>query len=90
LWPTGQDDTTVPFDWGQHTSAELLVRDVNVQFRIYPGLEHEIGEEQVLMVNKYVSNGIWLTDCPYHLFSSHLLPITLGYVSSTEYTNNKN
>ena len=44
---TGRDDELVLSGWGERTAAALLRAGEQVQFRAYPMLGHEVGEEQV-------------------------------------------
>ena len=43
----GAEDQLVPPAWGRATGSSLLLSGVDVQFREYSGLSHEIGEEQL-------------------------------------------
>jgi len=44
----GVDDAMIQLDWGRHTATTLHLREVDVQFKEYNGLTHEIGVEQLV------------------------------------------
>ena len=37
----------IPYEWGEHTATSLLLKDRDVQFKNYPGVDHEIAVEEV-------------------------------------------
>jgi predicted esterase len=43
----GEHDSLIPCDWGRKTGANLLVRELNVVFRSYPRVDHEMAPPQV-------------------------------------------
>ncbi len=46
----GENDSLIPCDWGRKTAANLLVRELNIEFRSYPGVDHEMGPAEVRMI----------------------------------------
>lgn len=47
---SGERDAMISCDWGRQTASNLLLRDVDVQFRTYPGVGHEIDPSEVLCI----------------------------------------
>lgn len=47
----GQDDQTIPIDWGRFTASNLALYcpNLDIQFYEYPECDHEISEEQVIL-----------------------------------------
>jgi hypothetical protein len=43
----GVQDSLIDVNWGQDTAHDLHLRNPNVKFKKYIGLDHEIGEVQV-------------------------------------------
>lgn len=43
----GEDDGLIACEWGRKTSASLLLRDIDVTFRTYAGVDHEISPEEL-------------------------------------------
>jgi hypothetical protein len=37
----------IGFDWGRATASNLLLRGINIRFKGYKGLDHEIGDGEV-------------------------------------------
>ena len=37
----------IRYEWGEHTATSLLLKDRDVQFKNYPGVDHEIAVEEV-------------------------------------------
>ncbi len=44
----GEDDEIVKLEWGRHTATTLHLHEIDVQFKEYKGLTHEIGIEQLV------------------------------------------
>ena len=44
----GEDDSMIRLEWGEQTATALLLRDRDVQFKNYPGVDHEIAIEEVM------------------------------------------
>ena len=44
----GEDDEFIKLEWGRHTATTLHLREIDVQFKDYKGLTHEIGIEQLV------------------------------------------
>lgn len=44
----GNADSMIRHEWGQETATSLLLRGLNVRFESYDGLDHEIGEFELL------------------------------------------
>lgn len=38
----------IRLEWGEQTATALLLRDRDVQFKNYPGVDHEIAIEEVM------------------------------------------
>jgi predicted esterase len=43
----GEADSFINCDWGRKTAANLLLKDIDVQFRTYSNVAHELAEEEV-------------------------------------------
>eukprot|EP00600_Ochromonadales_sp_CCMP1393_P013358 CAMPEP_0175004078 /NCGR_PEP_ID=MMETSP0005-20121125/4568_1 /TAXON_ID=420556 /ORGANISM="Ochromonas sp., Strain CCMP1393" /LENGTH=446 /DNA_ID=CAMNT_0016259193 /DNA_START=160 /DNA_END=1500 /DNA_ORIENTATION=+ len=43
----GEDDPMIQLDWGRKTAANLLLRKIDVQFRTYPHVQHELATDQL-------------------------------------------
>jgi hypothetical protein len=41
------EDSLIRFEWGESTATSLLLKDRDVQFKSYEGLDHEIGVDEV-------------------------------------------
>lgn len=52
----GQDDSMISVDWGKKTATNLLLKELDVEFKIYPGLDHEIGEEELVDVINWIKD----------------------------------
>ena len=44
---TGEIDSVINVQWGESTASNLLLKNRDVQYKSYPTLDHEIGQEQV-------------------------------------------
>ena len=44
---TGEADCLIRLQWGESTATALLQNDRDVQFKVYPGVEHEIRQDEV-------------------------------------------
>ena len=44
---TGEIDSMINVQWGESTASNLLLKNRDVQYKSYPTLDHEIGQEQV-------------------------------------------
>jgi predicted esterase len=44
----GQSDTMISVDWGRKTATNLLLKELDVEFKVYPELDHEISEEELV------------------------------------------
>ncbi len=42
----------IAIEWGRKTAASLTVRDIDVQFKEYPGVTHDIADDMVTGVSK--------------------------------------
>ena len=47
LTSSGEEDSMIRYEWGEHTATSLLLKDRDVQFKNYPGVDHEIAVEEV-------------------------------------------
>ena len=52
----GIDDTLIPVDWGRKTASNLLLRNVDVHFSEYPGLDHELGTEELVALLHWIED----------------------------------
>ena len=43
----GTHDSLINIDWGKKTAANLLVREINVDFETFEGVDHEISPDEV-------------------------------------------
>lgn len=43
----GEDDGLIACSWGRSTATQLHLRGIDTDFRSYPHVDHEIGEEEV-------------------------------------------
>ena len=47
LLRAGERDAMISCEWGRQTASNLLLRDVDVQFRTYPGVGHDLSPAEV-------------------------------------------
>lgn len=47
VFNVGTDDSLIRHDWGLKTAANLLIREIQVQFTAYDGVDHEISDREV-------------------------------------------
>ncbi len=45
--PSGESDSMIRCEWGRQTASNLLLRDLNVQFRTYKNVDHEMDTSEV-------------------------------------------
>ena len=43
----GDHDSLIPVDFGRKTASNLVLQNVNVQFREYKNVDHEIAPDEV-------------------------------------------
>ena len=43
----GEDDEFIPDELGRETASRLLLQGLDVQFRTFPNIAHELEEEEV-------------------------------------------
>ena len=58
----GLDDSLIKHSWGRRTADNLLLRNVNVQFKEYSQLDHQIGAQEVALQVETLS--VWLELLP--------------------------
>jgi hypothetical protein len=58
----GIEDGMIPTSWGQRTASSLLRKGVDVQFRSFSKLDHEIGDEQLETLVGWMEENLLLRD----------------------------
>jgi predicted esterase len=52
----GKNDSLIPIDWGRKTASNLILRNVDVQFQEYEGLDHELGTEELVALLHWIED----------------------------------
>jgi predicted esterase len=76
----GEEDSLILYEWGQSTATSLLLenRDMDIQFKGYAGLDHDIGDEEVsFLVCSCVYVYIYIIICVYVHFGDEEVSICI-------------
>jgi len=52
----GINDSLIPIDWGRKTASNLILRNVDVQFQEYEGLDHELGTDELVALLHWIED----------------------------------
>ena len=52
----GMNDSLIPIDWGRKTASNLILREVDVQFKEYQGLDHELGTDELVALLHWIED----------------------------------
>jgi len=50
----GEQDSLISYQWGKQTSANFLLKDIKIQFETYPDLDHEMSEDELSDLIKWI------------------------------------